>query len=228
MACFRTLARIQLACSTRAGNILCNGLKCVSNRSTCKLRCSTDLRNCFGRPNNCSCSALVVRKVYGMFARHALHGLRILVSCAPELRSRYLSSKLPWLYEGRSMQITSFGVLRFDTCVNYALAVSRRPRRIHCSAVMLSHYRPEPQCTTTCGNDTVAEFLTTNSSNLCPTGVPFTRWLHIAWFYAGSTRGSHKCGFQSMAGRPSSQRVSDRDTAFLENLRLCREYVPQR
>ena len=161
-----------------------------------------------------------------MFARHALKGLRILVSCAPELRSRYLYSKVPWLYEGRSMQITSPGVLRFDTCVNSAVAVSQRPRQIHFSAVVLSHYRPDPQCTTTCSNDIVDEFLMTNSSNLCPTGVPFTRWLHIAWFYAGSTRRSHKCGFRGMADLPSSQRVSDRDTAFLENLRLCREYVP--
>ena len=163
-----------------------------------------------------------------MFAGHRLHGFRTLVSCAPELRSRYLSNKLTWLYEGRSIQVTLPGVFNFFKPLISASAVLERSRRIHCSAVALSHYRPETPCSTTCGYDTVAEFVMANSSNLCPKGWPYTRWIHNAWFCVGAAMGSHNGGFRGMADRPSLQRVSGHDTRFVESLRLCREYVPYR
>ena len=163
-----------------------------------------------------------------MFAGRTLHDFRILVSCGPELRSRYLSSKLPWLYEGRSMQVTLPGVLNFFKPLLSALAVSERSRPIHCAAVVLSHYRPETPCSTTCGNVKVSELLMAKKINSCPTGVPFTRWNHIAWFCVGATRGLHNCGFRGIADRPTSQRVSAHDTNFLDSLGLCHEYVPHR
>ena len=149
--------------------------------------------------------------VNGMLARRALHALRILMSSgAPELRSRYQSSKLPWLYEDRSMQVKLPGV--FNLCkVPSALAVSERPWQIHCSAVAVSHHgRDTPWCTTY-GNDTVAAFFVRTATNVHPNPILFTRWLHTAWL--------------CMADRPSSQRHSH-NTHFLENLELCREYVP--
>ena len=161
-----------------------------------------------------------------MFAGHALHVRRILVSCAPELRSRYLSSKLPWLYQGRSMKVTLNGVSPFFYPLLSAVAASERPRRIHCSAVVLSHYRPETPCSTTCANDTVSDFFIAKSSSVRPKGRPYTRWLGNAWFCVGVAMGSHNFEFRGMADRPSLQRVSDRDTSFVETLRLCREYVP--
>ena len=159
-----------------------------------------------------------------MFVEHALHGYRIIVSCGPELRSRYLSSKVPWLHEGRRMQVSLPGVLKFSQSL--LSAISERPRRIHCSAVALSLYRPELPCRTTSGNVKVAELLMTTSSNELLTAAPFTRCLHTVWFCIGATRGSHSCGFRGFADRPSSQDL--RDTQFLENLGLCREYVPHR
>ena len=92
-----------------------------------------------------------------MFARHELHALRILVSCARELRSRYPSSKLPWLYEDRSMQVELPDVCHLGKVLS-ALAVSERPRRIHCSAVVVSHHGRDTPWRTAYGNDTVAEF----------------------------------------------------------------------
>ena len=161
-----------------------------------------------------------------MFTGHTLHGFRIPASCAPELRSRYLPSKLTWLYEGRSIQVTLPGVLKFCKASLSASAVSERPWRIHCSAVVLSHNRPETPCSTTYDNDTVAEFLIANTSNAFPKGWPYTRWLHNARFIVGAAMGSHNCGFRGMADRPSSKRVSDLDTRFVDSLRLCRECVP--
>ena len=161
-----------------------------------------------------------------MIAGHTLHGIRSLVSCGPELRSRYLSSKIPWLYEGRTMQVSLRGVLNFCTPLLSALAMSERPRQIHCSAVVLSHYRPEMLCSTTCGNAKVAELLMATSTNTVLSTAPFTPWLHTVWFRIGATRGSHSWGFRGFADRPSSQRL--RDTHFHESLGLCREYVPHR
>ena len=154
-----------------------------------------------------------------MFTRDALHGLRILVSCALELRSRYPSSKLPWLYEGRCMQVTVPGVFhRYKA--SSSLAVSEHPRRMPWSAVVMSHNRRE-RPSQTCGNDTVADFLMVSSSNFSPTRVPLRRWLHIASVCIGVTRGPHDCVSRGMADRPSS--LGANDTRFLEGLRLCRE-----
>ena len=161
-----------------------------------------------------------------MFAGHALHVLRVLVSRAPELRSRYLSSKLPWLYEGRSIQVTLSGGLEFSKPLLASVAASERPRRIHCSAVVLSHYRPETPRSTTCGNDTVAKLLIVKGDNVCAKGWQYTRWLHNAWFCVRAAMGSHNCGFRGMADRASSQRMSLKNACFVERLRLCREYVP--
>ena len=160
-----------------------------------------------------------------MFARHALHGLRILVSFPPELSSQYPSSKLPWLCQGRSMQVTLPGV--FHLCKIFsALAVSEHPGRIHCSAVVLSRHRRETPCSSTCGNDTVAQSLVATSSNVCPTHVPFTQRLHIAWFCIGVPGGSRNCVSRGMASRPSPPRMSANDTRFLKMIKLCRECVP--
>ena len=157
-----------------------------------------------------------------MFTRHALHALRILVSCAPELRSRHPSSKVPWLYEDRSMQVKFPG--RVHLCkFPSALEVSERRRRLHCSAVVVSHHgRDTPWCTTY-GNDMVAESIVSTASNVHSNPVPFTRWLHTAWLCIGETRGSHSCVSRGMADQPSSQRMTARDTLFLENLKVCRE-----
>ena len=162
-----------------------------------------------------------------MIARHSLHGLRILVSYAPELGSRYPSSKLPWLYESRSTQVTLPGLPHRCKKI-YALAVSERPRPIHCSDVVVSHYRRETPSSTTHGNATVTECLMATSSNAYPARVPFTRWPRIAsWLCIGATRGSH-CVSRGMSDRPTTQRSSAHETRFLENLRFCREYVPHK
>ena len=156
-----------------------------------------------------------------MLTRDALHGLRILVSCALELRSRYPSSKLPWLYEGRCMQVTVPGVFhRYKA--SSSLALSEHPRRMPWSAVVMSHNRRE-RPSQTCGNDRVADYLMVTSSNFIPNRVTFARWLHIASVCIGATRGPHDCVSRGMADRPSSQAY---DTRFLENLRLCRECAP--
>ena len=179
-----------------------------------------------GRPEKCYRSAFLVHTLHEMFSRHAFHGLRMLVSCAPELRSRYPSSKLPWLYEDRSMQVTLPGVLNLCKILS-ALVLSERPRRIHCSAVVLSPYRRETPCSTKCSNDTGAEFHVATSSNMCPTPAPFTRWLRMACFCIGGTRGSHNLVSRGIADRFTTQRMLG-DKRFLENLGLCREYVPYR
>ena len=159
-----------------------------------------------------------------MFARHALHGLRILVSCAPELQCRYPSSKLPWLHEGRIMQVKLAGIFPLSEFLS-ALALSEHPRRIHCSAAVVSHHgRDTPWCTTY-GNDMVAAFIANTAYNMHPNPVPFTRWLHTAWLCIGETRGSHNCVSRGMADQPSSQSMTARDTRFLESLKVCREYV---
>ena len=163
----------------------------------------------------------------GMFARHALHGLRILGSFSPELSSQYPSSKLPWSYQCRSMRLTFPGV--FHLCkVFSAVAVSEHPWRIHCSAALLSHHRPGTPHITTCGNDTVAKSLVSISSNVCPNHVPFTRRLHIAWFCIGAPSGARNCVSRGVANRPSPPPMSANDTRFLEMIRLCRECVPHR
>ena len=162
-----------------------------------------------------------------MFARHALHGLRILVSLPPELSSRYPSSKLPWLCQGRSMQVTLPGVFHLCKMLS-GLAVSEHPGRIHCSPVLLSHHRRETPYSTTSGNDTVAESVVAISSNVCPTRVPFTRRLHIASFCIGAPSGSRNWVSRGMANRPSPPLMSAHDTRFLEMIRLCRECVPHR
>ena len=157
-----------------------------------------------------------------MFARHALHGVRILVSCAPELQCRYPSSKLPWLHEGRSMQVTFPGVSQVCKFLP-DLAVSERPRRIHFSAVVASHHgRDTPRCTTY-GNDMVDAFPMSTSSNARLNSIPFTRTRHTAWLCIAATRGPHNCVSRGMADRPSSQRMSAPDTRFLDSLKLCRE-----
>ena len=159
-----------------------------------------------------------------MLTRHALHGLRILASCASELRSRYPSSKLPWPYENRSMEVKFPGLFHLRKVLS-ALAVSERPRRIHCSAVLVSHHGLDTQWCTTYGNDTVAELLFSTAANVHPNPVPFMRWLHTAWLCIGATRGSHNRVSRGMADRPSSQRMTAHDTHFVENLKLCQEYV---
>ena len=159
-----------------------------------------------------------------MLARHALHSLRILVSCAPELRSRYPSIKLPWLYEGQCMQFTLTGVFHRSKMLS-ALAVSEHPRRMHWPAVVMSHHRRE-RPSQTCGNDTVVEFLMISSSNFSPTRVPFTRWLQVACVCIGATRGPHDCVSRGMADQPSSQRMGAHDSRFLDSLRLYRECAP--
>ena len=159
-----------------------------------------------------------------MFAQHALHALRILVSRAPELQCRYPSSKLPWLYEYRIMQVKLPGAFNLRKVLS-ALAVSERPRRIHCSAVVVSHNGRDTPCCTAYGNDMVAAFFVSTASNVL-NSVPFTRWLHTARLCIGATRGSHNCVSRGMADQPSSQRVTVFDTRFLENLKVCRECVP--
>ena len=158
-----------------------------------------------GLPKTCCRSAILVHKSDEMLARHASHGLRILVSCAPKLRSRYPSIKLPWLCEGQCMQLTLAGMFRRSK-IPSALAVSEYPRRMHWPVVVMSHHRRE-RPSQTCGNDTVAEFLMISSSNVSPTRVPFTRWLHVACVCIGATRGPHDCVSRGMADQPSSQPV---------------------
>ena len=162
-----------------------------------------------------------------MFTRHTLYGLRTLVPCTPELRSLHPSSKLPWLYEGQCMQATLPGVLHHCKIFS-ALAVLERPWRIHSSAVALSHHPRETPCSTTYGNDMLDNFCVASSSDVCPTRVPTSRWLSIAWAGIGAKRGSHSCMSRSMAERPSSRLMSWHDNLFLEKLRLCREYVSHR
>ena len=161
-----------------------------------------------------------------MFARHALHGLRTLVSCPPELRSRHPSNKLAWLYEGRGIQVTLPGDFHLCNMLS-VFAVSQRPMRMHCSAVVMSHHRREMP-SQTCGIETVAKNLMAPFSKLFPNRVLSTRWLHMARVCVSATRGPHNGVSRGMADRPSSQIVADDDTSFLENLRLCREYAPHR
>ena len=159
-----------------------------------------------------------------MFARHILHGLRILKSCAPELRKRHPSSRPPWPYKGHSMQLTLPFVLRICEA-RFASAVSERPKRTHSSASAVSHYRMGTPNNTSCSNAMVTELVMATKSNVCPSRRPSTRWPYIAWVCA--TRGSPNCVSRGMAVLPSSQRESTYHSIFLDNLRLCREYVPE-
>ena len=162
-----------------------------------------------------------------MFAWHTVHGLRILKSCALEFRKRYQSSQKPWPYKGQSMQFTMPFVSRVcETRV--ASAVSERRGRNHCSSVAMSHYRRDTPKNTTCRNAMVTEPFIATTSNMCPTGRPSTRWPYIAWVGTWAARESHNCISRGMAELPSSQRKSIQESNFLENLRLCREYVPRR
>ena len=160
-----------------------------------------------------------------MFARHALHSVRILVSCAPELRSRYPSSKLPWLYEGQDSQVKLLGMLHLEKCLS-VLAVSERLRQVYCSTVV-SHNGRDTPCCTTYGYDMVAALVNSTSPNVLPNRLPFMRSLHTTWLCIGAPRVSRNCTSRGMSDRPSSQRVSAFNTHFLERLQLCREYVPQ-
>ena len=161
-----------------------------------------------------------------MVARNTLHGLRILVTWAPELRSRCPSSQLPWPYEGRRMHVTI--PLVYPVCTTYAApAVFESPRRSICSAVSLSHCSGFTPCNTPYANNTAAAYITATSTNVSSARAPSTR-PHIAWFGIGVTRGSHKCESRGMADVSSPGRMSSNDKRFLENLRLCREYVPHR
>ena len=161
------------------------------------------------RPKRRYCSELIVCNGYRMFARHILRGLRILVSCASDLRSRYPSSQLPWPCEGQGIQSTLPFV--FPHCETRAvLAISEHPRRTGCSVVVLPHHRGGTPCNT-CGNATLARFLKPTSSISYPTRAPFMPWLHIAWFCSGATSELHNS-------------VS-RHKPFLEAVKLCREYV---
>ena len=161
-----------------------------------------------------------------MVVRTALHGLRILVTWAPELRSRCPSSQLPWPYKGRRMHVTM--PLLYPVCtMNAAPAVFDGPRRSHCSANVLTHFRGCIPCNTTHANDTVANYHTVTSSNVLSAGLLSTR-PHMTWFGIGVTKGLHTCGTLGMAGTISSGRKSSNHKRFLENMRLCREYVPHR
>ena len=165
------------------------------------------------RPTRSYCSEFVVCNVYRMFARHTLRGLRILVSCASDLRSRCPSSQLPWSCEGQRIQSTMpFVFPHFE--MPASLAMSEHPRRTGCSAVVLPHHRGGTPCNTTCGNDTLARYFKPTSSISYPARATFTRWLHIAWFCSGATSELHNS-------------VSRRKT-FLEVVKLCREYVSLR
>ena len=162
-----------------------------------------------------------------MSARNTLHFLRILVTWAPELRSRCPSYQVPWPYEGRRMHVTI--PVMYPVCTtNAASAVFHSHLRSHCSAVVLSHYlhyRGCIPCKTAYANDTAAGYHTAISANVTSARTPSTR-PYIAWFGTGVTRGSHKCESRGMAERSSSGRMSSVHKRFLENTRLCREYVP--
>ena len=161
-----------------------------------------------------------------MFAWHTLHGLRILKSCALEVRKRYPSSQTPWPCKRQNMQFTLPFMLRvWETRV--VSAVSERPGRNHCSAVAVSHYRRDTPKNTTCSNAMVTELFIATTFNMCPPDRPSTRWPYILWAYTGATRGSHNCMSRGMADLPSSRNKSARESNFLENLRLCREHVPE-
>ena len=165
------------------------------------------------RPKRRYCSELIVCNGYKMFARHTLRGLRILVSCASDLRSRYPSSQLPRPCEGQGIQFTlPFVFPHYE--MRAALAMSEHPRRTGCSAVVLPHHRAGTPCDTTCGNDTLARFRKPKSSISYPNRARFTRRLHIAWFCSGATSELHNS-------------VSRRKP-FLEIVKLCREYVSLR
>ena len=183
-------------------------------------------RTFLGRQKESRNSAIVFHYIYGMLVRHASHGLRILVSKVPEIR-RYPSNKLSWLNQGQQLQVSLPGV--FYLCnILPTSAVSERPRRIHCSAAVLSHHRPGTPCSTTGDNDTIAEDVMTISSSVYQARAPFSQWLHVPWFGIGTTRGSHDCLSRGVADQPSSRRMPAREKRFLENLELCREYVHRR
>ena len=196
-----------------------------SNRHIHIQTSNVDLRHVFrtfwGCPKKRRRFKFIVHKLYGMWARHALHGLRTLVSCTSKLHSRYPSSKM---YEGGSMQVTLPGVRHLCKMLP-ALAVSEHPWRNNRSAVVFSHHHRETLCSTIHGNDMSADFLMNTASNVSLPRDLLTRWPSIAWFGIGAKRGSHNCVSRSMADLPASGRTSDHDTRFDEGLRLCREYV---